>query len=255
MKRVIALSSFIFIFIIWLVWSKNKERYTDSEFAQVFAPFTTQQSTIDERLFIHYITNTVFSELNDDRVSELSNINSLVDVINTGRSTVFAHYSNIDELNSMYDKAYDSTETSLSARDRMILRAITFTASIKPPFPVTYTSDGVPDWTSAIITETGKTTKEMLLYCFTLLVKLHDTNATSIQTAYTPEFYDYLNSTIPDKYSPKFERTNQSSFIDAMQAPNPDEKSKWVWKALSIGPVYIAWLAENKWRFDLTWNP
>lgn len=60
---------------------------------------------------------------------------------------------------------------------------------------------------------------------------------------------------IPDKFSPKFDRTNPQAFPQALQSTTPDEKTTWVWKAVSIGPAYITWLAENKWKLDVNWNP
>lgn len=255
MKRVIALTVMSIIFI--LIWLTSREKYTEEENRALSAPFRQPFITgnFDDMPFFHYIANTVFSELNDDRVNELSNINALIDTINTGRSSVIQHYNSVDELNTMYDTAYASGESGLSTRDRMILRAIIVVDNIKPPFPITYTNDGVPDWTSTIIAESGKTTKEMLLYCFTILVKLHQTGITNVRDAYTPEFFDYLNSTIPDKFSPKYDRTNPLSLINVMQSPTPDEKTTWFWKALSIGPAYISWLAVNKWKLDINWTP
>ena len=256
MKQVIALAVISIIFI--LIWFTTREKYTESQLNTLSDPFRPPYRTADsshEDLFLHYVATTVFNEINDDRVNELSNVNALIDTINTGRSSMFQHYTTVDELNSMYDAAYASGESGLLNRDKMVLRAIIRVGTIVPPFPVTYTSDGVPDWTSTIVTESGKSTKEMLLYCFTILVKLHQIGMRNIEDAFSPEFYDYLNSTIPDRFSPKFDRTNPMSLIDAMQATTPDEKTIWFWKAVSIGPAYISWLAENKWRLDVNWTP
>ena len=256
MKQVIALAVISIICI--LIWFTTREKYTDTQFESLFAPFRPPYRTADsshEDLFLHYVATTVFNEINDDRVNELSNVNALIDTINTGRSTILQHYATIDELNTMYDQAYASGEYGLSTRDKMVLRAIILVGGVKPPFPITYTSDGVPDWTSTIVTESGKSTKEMLLYCFTILVKLHQIGMRNIEDAFSPEFYDYLNSTIPDRFSPKFDRTNPLSLTNAMQATTLDEKTIWFWKAVSIGPAYITWLAENKWGLDVNWTP
>lgn len=257
MKRGIAF--FVILLSIILIWYKSREKYTDSDFEKLLAPIVnrnTRTTQFDEKSLIHYLSNAIFNELNDDRANELSNVNSIIDLINIGRSSTVDHYANIDELNTMYDTAYSSGESSLSIRDRLILRMIAFIGlAIKPPFPITYTTEGIPDWTSTIVSDSGKTTKEMLLFGATLLVKLHRTDATSIETAFNPEFYDYLNSMIPDKFSPKFDRTNPQAFLQALQSTTPDEKTTWVWKAVSIGPAYITWLAENKWKLDVNWNP
>jgi hypothetical protein len=255
MKRVIALAVISIIFI--LIWLTTREKYTQSQLSTLITAVRPPYNTADfnEQLFLHYVANIAFSEANDDRVNELSNINSLVDVINTGRPNPLPHYATVDEINTMYDTAYVSGESGLSTRDRMILRAFVMVSTILPPFPITYTSDGVPDWTSTIIAESGKTTIEMVLYCFGILVKLHQTGIANAQQAYTPEFFDYLNSTIPDRFSPKYDRTDPLSLINAMQSDTPDEKTTWFWKAVSIGPAYISWIAENKWKLDVNWRP
>jgi hypothetical protein len=66
---------------------------------------------------------------------------------------------------------------------------------------------------------------------------------------------DYINSTIPSKYTPKFDRTDTNFIQNVLESPTPNETTIWFIKALMIGPAYLAWLAENKWKLDLTWSP
>lgn len=199
-----------------------------------------------------YIIKTCLCELSDDTNNKLSNVNLLVDTLNSNGFT-FSHYSNVTEFDNVFDTAYNSGESGLSTRDRIILRAIAWpgvslsTGELQLTF--TYTSDGVPDYTSSLISESGKTTREMLAYCFTILDKMFSVTETTQGTPWIPSTIDYINSTIPDKYSPKLDRT------DTDPLGNTSAASIWFQKALLIGPAYLTWLAENKWRLDLTWRP
>jgi hypothetical protein len=164
----------------------------------------------------------------------------------------------------MFDTAYTSGESSLGNRDRLILRAfalpgVEFTRSFSMAVPVNYTADGVPDFTNTIISESGKTVKEMLQYCFTITDKLLSARHT-VDNPWTPETIDYINSTIPSKYTQKFNRTGQMAELSAVFNQNTDASQLndtmiWFIKACMIGPAYLAWLAENKWKLDLTWTP
>jgi hypothetical protein len=139
----------------------------------------------------------------------------------------------------------------------MVLRAIAWPALdisiIHPLLSFTYTSDGVPDFTSTLVADSGKSTKDMLMYCFNVLQMLFSSQ--SGQNPYTPEVIDYINSTLPSRISPKFDRTDNMSILNAINTrpETRDEKSTWFTKALTIGPAYLAWLVENKWRLNLDW--
>jgi len=73
----------------------------------------------------------------------------------------------------------------------------------------------------------------------------------------TPEIIDYINSYLPDKFAPKYDTTYNGTLGTLLDQPfaSMDDKTKWLWKALLLGPAYIANLAENKWRLDLDWTP
>lgn len=204
-----------------------------------------------------YTIRSILSELNENRNLELSNVNLLIDTLNSNGFT-FSHYSSVSELDTMFENVYSSGESSLGTRDRILLRLFAspgIDIIVDGSFPsFTYTSDGVPDFTSTIISDSGKSTKDMLKYCFEILNTLFSGNR-AVGNPWTPEMIDYLNSMIPDKYAPKFDRTNNMSISNAIQTSTPDAKTIWLKKALLIGPAYIAWLAENKWHLDLNWTP
>lgn len=259
MKRVV-IASLVITIILILVWffSRKKETYSDTQITSLGTFFRNRYIGTNADNIKKYIVKTILSlDIGTDTSAGLSNINLLVDTLNSNGFT-FTHYTDVNELNTMFDTAYTSGESSLGNRDRVILRAfawpgIELTRNFSQEVPVNYTSDGVPDFTSTIVTESGKTTKEMLQYCFTIIDKLITTPGDS-QNPWTPEVIDYINSTIPSKYT-KFNRTDNTSIENGLNSPTPNETTIWLIKAMLIGPAYLAWIAENKWRLNLTWTP
>lgn len=253
MKQVIL--AFIFILLVVLILYLRKEKYTMSDVAKIDAYFHSDGIK-------GYIVNSCLNEIGQTKDLELSNVNLLVDSINSSNGYTFTHYSNVSELDTMFETAYTSGESSLGSRDRMILRAFAYPGiEISTSFKLsnsytafTYTADGVPDYTSTILSETGKTRRELLNYCFEVLSKLF--SGYHGQNPWTPDVIDYVNSTIPDRYAPKFDRTNNMSVGIVFEATTVSTPAGiWLMKALSVGPAYLAWLAENKWHLDLDWHP
>jgi hypothetical protein len=256
MERV-AITGLIIILVLTLVWFRRGEKYTEEQSKSLFLPFSGRYRGVIRDNFNKYTIKSILNvDIGDDPLAGLSNVNLLVDTLNSNGFT-FSHFSNISELNTMFDTAYSSGESGLATRERMILRSfaspcINITLQFSKAAPYSYTNEGVPDFTSTIITESGKTTKEMLQYCFTILDKLFSAGGAN---PYTPEMIDYINSTIPSKYTQKFDRTDNMSVSNAITSPTPNETALWFIKAILIGPAYIAWIAENKWRLDITWRP
>jgi len=260
MKRV-AITGLIIILVLTLVWFRWSEKYTRDQAAALDSSFRDRYTSVNgDNLKVYTIKSILGVDIGDDPSIGLSNVNLLVDTLNSNGFT-FTHFSNISELNTMFDTAYTSGESGLGTRDRMILRSFAWPAveitsqltSNASVLSLSYTSDGVPDFTSTIVSESGKTTKEMLQYCFTIIDKLFSSG--NGQNPYTPDVIDYINSTIPAKYTQKFDRTDNMSVMNAIQSPSPNDTTIWFMKALVIGPAYLAWLAENKWKLELTWTP
>ena len=251
------LAGLIVVLVLILIWLNRRETYTDAQITSLDSFFKDRYRGVNaDNLRVYTIKSILGVDIGDDPSIGLSNVNLLVDTLNSSGFT-FTRFSDTNELNTMFETAYTSGETGLGNRDRMILRtfawpAVAITSELS--LPLNYTSDGVPDFTSTIVSESGKTTKEMLQYCFVLVEKLVSGDPTT-GNPWTPEVIDYINSTIPSKYTPKFDRTNNRSIEDAMRSSTPNETTIWFIKALMIGPAYLAWLAENKWKLDLTWSP
>ena len=253
------LAGLIVVLVLILIWLNRRETYTDAQITSLDSFFKDRYRGVNaDNLRVYTIKSILGVDIGDDPSIGLSNVNLLVDTLNSSGFT-FTRFSDTNELNTMFETAYTSGETGLGNRDRMILRTFAWpgteiTREFSRIIPVNYTSDGVPDFTSTIVSESGKTTKEMLQYCFTIIDKMLSAGPAAV-TPWTPEMIDYINSTIPSKYTPKFDRTNNRSIEDAMRSSTPNETTIWFIKALMIGPAYLAWLAENKWKLDLTWSP
>jgi hypothetical protein len=259
MERV-ALAGLIVVLVLTLIWFNRKEQYTQAQSSNLFSIFHGSRYTgsTADNLKAYTIKSILGVDIGDDSSIGLSNVNLLVDTLNSNGFT-FTHFSNINELNSMFETAYTSGESGLGTRERMILRTFAWpSVEIISEFSyyaisLNYTSDGVADFTNTIIAESGKTPKEMLRYCFTFIDKLFSTGEGS--NPYTPEVIDYINSAIPSKYTQKFDRTDNMSIQNALRSSTPNETEIWFIKALMIGPAYLAWIAENKWKLDPMWNP
>lgn len=269
----------VLLFILFLVWLyRRRETYTENEAQKIWVYFRGYSTGNVGDTLMKSIINIALNDLDKNADLELSNVNAIIDIFNqpqqipeqwdyqsnviisparTVTYTQMDHYPDTASLEQLFTTAYTSGESSLTTRDKMVLRAIAWPALdiavILPLLSFTYTSDGVPDFTSTIITDSGKSTKDMLVYCFKVLQMLFSTTAG--QNPYTPELIDYINSTLPNRFSPKFDRTDNMSIINAINASpeSRDEKSTWLAKALTIGPAYLAWLVENKWRLNLDW--
>jgi hypothetical protein len=256
MKRII--TGLVVVLILVFIWLNRRETYTNDQITSLDLIFRDRYTGVNMDNLKKYIVKSIRGvDISDDSSIGLSNVNLLVDTLNSSGFT-FTRFSDINELNTMFATAYNSGETGLGNRDRMILRAFAWpatdiTRSISRVVPINYTSDGVPDFTSTIVSESGKTTKEMLQYCFTIIDKMMSTGEQV--NPWTPEVIDYINATIPSKYTQKFDRTDNMSIENALDSPTPNEATIWFIKALMIGPAYLAWIAENKWKLDLTWSP
>ena len=264
MKRVAL--ALVFILLVVLIWSLRKEKYVQSD-VQKIDSFFNQFNDIQDFNVRYLIIKSILNELDDNKELELSNVNLLIDTFNSSNviSTKLVHYPNVWSLDNMFDLAYTRGESVLFDRGRIILRAFAWPGidlttgdelrRSNAYTPFTYTSEGIPDYTSTVIAESGKTAKDMLRYCFMILDKLFSARNGVAGNPWTPEMIDYVNSTIPDKYAPKFDRTNNMSIQNALLGSDATPAAVWFMKALAIGPAYISWLAENKWHLDLNWTP
>jgi len=253
MKQDIVLT-FLGIILTVLILARVREKYTTADRLKVSNLFDSYTGTTRDSLKA-YIVLVIMNEITEDPVSKLSNVNLLVDTLNTGRTNPWTHYSTVNDIDTMLETAYTSGESGLTVRDRMVLRAMAWPAidisTSNPLAPLTYTSENVPDFAATIISESGNSAREMLMFCY-VCISLMQAGRTAVMT---PEIVDFINSFLPDRFSPKYDRNHTGTLGSILDQPSMDDKTKWLWKALLLGPAYIANLAENKWRLDLDWTP
>lgn len=202
----------------------------------------------------NYSSLMFISELQQDPANALVNANLLIDTLNKGRSNLYPHYTSQD-LDTMSNKIVDSGESTLSTRDRLFLRILVIYSMSQItdiPFVVTYNSDGVPDYYDTVIKESGKTTREVLMYAF----KLSNMIATApAGNPFNAIDYTYLNSYIPAKLSPNFTATSLQAALSTENMITPDSSplAARLMQTYTLGPAYIAGTAEKVWKLDLTW--
>jgi hypothetical protein len=204
--------------------------------------------TLDDRNDIQkYLIKVIRNQL--ENTDPLANVNALVNTFNQAIDDPLKKltpYTKITEFDNLISNAYTSGDTSMTDRDRLVLRAIAWpnmTFFELESLLGTYTApDGKADFTDTILSETGKPIGELFKFTYVLL-----------DIGFSPESIDYINSYIPSKYDPPFLRTNSDAVMTAMM--NKTDRGKFLTKLLTIPCIYIRWLVENKWKLDLTWRP
>jgi hypothetical protein len=103
--------------------------------------------------------------------------------------------------------------------------------------PVTYNSDGTVTWASSMM-KPGMTVRENLKQTVQIVASRNKDS-----------FIQYINSVIP---------SDMTQFKDLKdwqtRLTNKDPAAIWVMKYMGIGLLYIAWVAENKWKLDPSWT-
>jgi len=202
-----------------------------------------------------YSSLMFIKEIEEDTSAMLTNANLLIDVINRGRSSNAYSQFTLQELDTMTKTVYDSGESTLSARDRLFLRVLvvySLTQITDIPYVIIYNSEGVPEYYDTVIKESGKTTKEVLLYAFKLS-NMAASNTTDNNPSFDGLDYTYLNSFIPARLSPNY---NATTLVEALEGQSliTDPLAVRFVQLFTLGPAYIAKIAETKWKLDLTWT-
>jgi hypothetical protein len=152
--------------------------------------------------------------------------------------------------------------TAIRIRNRVALRLIAWPCILVvdsniPFLPVTsasYDADGAPIWTGDVLASTARPTKEVLQFGFTVIKQLYTVLLNSNKIDDIPaSFLTMVNKYIPSNMFNKY--TNmQEFFADMDKTKPPSPRAVFFTKAYTIGAAYIAWIAENKWKLDNTWD-
>lgn len=199
----------------------RKREFLSSQDLSNSIPFVDTQTA--GLTFIPYIT-FLLNELSKNSV--YSSANDILSAIDPAMSS----YTSDSQIEDLFSRAYTGGEAGLPEKDRLFLReiayySIQYVENLESGATITYTSDGVPDFTDATIAESNKSVREFL---FSVLKS------------------DY-NNILPSRFA----RVPTDYDIDT---DTDQQRALWIIRATIIPMAYIKWLSENKWRLDATWK-
>lgn len=244
--------------ILLLIGRRRVSGYTQEQIDMIpqTLPIRGENRVNIQKYLIKVIRNQI------EKTDPLANVNALVDSFNaviTDPAKKLTPYGTITDFDNLITNVYTSGETSsMSERDRIILRAIAWPnmtlldldTSLKDPYTA---PDGKADFTDTIVSETGKTIEELFKFAYVLLDTLISGDVEPSRDGFSSESIDYINSYIPSKYDPPFLNSDGLAPIEALRGTT--DRGKFLVKLLTISPIYIKWMIENKWKLDLTWRP
>jgi len=267
----------ILVFAIVLIL-KNNEGYTDAQYSQLF------QKSNQINLYIAQAEPNGLVDLPDNPTSTtasqprrakssvvfpivlnlilqssglITSANSLYETLN--KYLPAEKYTSDDEFNTMFSKAYDSGEPTDSSaktvRDRIALRLIMFPvlsifkeAKTGTGIDIKYDDLGRPDWTREIATKLNKDIKKDILpFGFKFLAKTFENEDGSLPA----DFYTMVNSFLPSDMTP-FASTSEFNAEGYVKPLTP--RMLFIAKVYLTGTSWLAWVAENKMKLDLSWN-
>jgi hypothetical protein len=149
----------------------------------------------------------------------------------------------------MFQTAYVSGESSLTKTDKAILRFMILNIIEVTNLPwgsgglptLSYTNDGKPVWADEVLGQTGLTIHEGIIKVMELFKEFTALNADALTK---------VNSILPSNLTPF---ADVDDYMTRVTATNKDPSMVWFMKFASIGPLYLIWVAENKWRIDISW--
>ena len=244
----IALVGLVVLVLLLVLWNFRSSGYTSEQVG------TMLRSAISPSVLgtPTFITNVISILLNGTKKqSFLTQANAIIASINATNyfSTQLVPYTSDAQFETLFGTAYTSGESSLSATDRVLLRVIYAIGADIPAIlgnrglPVlTYTSDGQPEWAPAILAQTGLTLEQNLIKTLEIYGDTTDIDPAGVTK---------INAILPSSFTPF---ASVSDLDNRMTNSTLDPSAVWLYKFMFIGPLYIAWIAENKWKLDPTWS-
>ena len=168
-------------------------------------------------------------------------------------------YTSESQLQTMFTTAKTNGESGLAFTDRVLLRALTalWASLISSPdlaslgLSLTYDSEGKVSWADSVLSQTGQTVQQNMLFIFQLVQ--------STSGPVTQDIVDKLNHVLPPNLTPVRDPDDWNTRIQTIRGTGtPDPTMVWFWKYVFVGPAYLAWVAENVYHLDPTfvaWNP
>ena len=181
----------------------------------------------------------------------LTSVNSLIAKVNTAEpSAQLVPYTSEAQVSNMFQTAYANSEASLTRTDKAILRFDIIIGIEISRLPwgsgglptISYTSDGKPVWADEVLGQTGLTIQQGIIKVMEIVKEFRTLNNA---------FITKVNSILPSNLTPI---ANVADYSTRVSASNKDPTIIWFMKFVSIGPLYLLWVAENKWRIDTSWK-
>lgn len=246
----IALVGLVVLVLLLVLWNFRSSGYTSVQVITMINS-AVPPSVLGAPTFM---TNVISIVLNGAKnQSFLTQANALIASINATNyfSTQLVPYTSDAQFETLFGTAYTSGESSLSATDRVLLRAIyaigagvsTILGTRGLP-DLTYTIDGQPSWAPAILAQTGLTLEQNLIKT----LEIFENNSGQTDQV----MVNQVNALLPSGLTPF---ASVSDLDNKMRSSTTlDPSAVWLYKFILIGPLYIVWVAENKWKLDPTWS-
>ena len=244
MKDYVIIGLLIIILIILL--SRRLSSYTTEQLSMLTpaVPQRVAQSGVAD------IIDIIINQTKGSPV--MSSVNSLINKVNTIEpSANLVPYTSEQQIADMFDVAYKNGESSLTHTDKAILRFTLLIGIQISGLPwgsgglptISFTNDGKPVWADEILGQTGLTIHQGIIKVMELAKEF---GPDSDKTA----FITKINSILPSNLTPFASFDDYSNKVSSMT----DQSIVWFIKFVTIGPLYLLWVAENKWKIDVSWR-
>jgi hypothetical protein len=243
MKDCVIIGLLIVILIILL--SRRQSSYTTAQLSMLTqaVPQSVAQLVSDD------VSDIIINQTKGLPI--LTSVNSLIAKVNTAEpSAQLVPYTSEAQVSNMFQTAYANSEASLTRTDKAILRFDIIIGIEISRLPwgsgglptISYTSDGKPVWADEVLGQTGLTIQQGIIKVMEIVKEFRTLNNA---------FITKVNSILPSNLTPI---ANVADYSTRVSASNKDPTIIWFMKFVSIGPLYLLWVAENKWRIDTSWK-
>lgn len=243
MKDCVIIGLLIVILIILL--SRRQSSYTTAQLSMLTQAVPQSAAELVSDDVIDIIINQTKG------LPILTSVNSLIAKVNTAEpSAQLVPYTSEAQVSNMFQTAYANSEASLTRTDKAILRFDIIIGIEISRLPwgsgglptISYTSDGKPVWADEVLGQTGLTIQQGIIKVMEIVKEFRTLNNA---------FITKVNSILPSNLTPI---ANVADYSTRVSASNKDPTIIWFMKFVSIGPLYLLWVAENKWRIDTSWK-
>ena len=235
----------LLVVILMILLSKRQSSYTTAQLSMLTPAIPQSAAELGRDDIIDIIINQTKG------LPILTSVNSLIAKVNTAEpSAQLVPYTSEAQVSNMFQTAYANSEASLTRTDKAILRFDIIIGIEISRLPwgsgglptISYTSDGKPVWADEVLGQTGLTIQQGIIKVMEIVKEFRTLNNA---------FITKVNSILPSNLTPI---ANVADYSTRVSASNKDPTIIWFIKFVSIGPLYLLWVAENKWRIDTSWK-